>query len=173
MSHQHNICCYADDSTYSKSDHNPEVLRQDIDAKYQEIASYIHRNKLVLNGDKTHLLVMTSATNHRNHGDYDIVLNTGNEIIKPIQYEKLLGGYISNNFKWNENIRENKKSIFKTVTTRINALSKISKFSNFKTRKAIANDIIMSKFIQLIQLWGGCSEYLLIFFRNSKIRLPE
>ena len=128
------ICCYADDSTYSKSDKNPETLKQDIDQTYQVIANYMHRNRLVINGDKTHLLIMTSQSNHRKHGDYDIVLNTGNEIIKPINMEKLLGGFITNNFKWNENLRDNKKSVSNTVTSRINALTKVSRYADFKTR---------------------------------------
>ena len=50
--------------------------------------------------------------------------------------------------------------------SRINALKQISRFSNFKTRKMIANGVVMSKFIYLIQLWGGCPDYLLTFLQS-------
>ena len=111
------ICCFADDSTYSKSGTDPIQLKADIEAKYRDIANYMASNKLVLNSDKTHLLVMATQAKHRKHQDFGITLNTGTEEIQPIHHEKLLGGFVSNNFKWNEHIRENEKSIFRTLVS--------------------------------------------------------
>ena len=119
------------------------------------------KNKLVLNDEKTHLLVMTSAKNHRTHQDYNITLDTGSKIIEPISEEKLLGGIISNDLKWNCHIMDSKQSLSRILTSRINALSKISGCSSFKNRKLIANGIVMSHLTYLVQLYGGCSEYLL------------
>merc|ERR1711997_808082 len=99
------------------------------------------KNKLVLNGDKTHLLVLASSKNHKKHENYGITLDTGTKIIQPSEYEKLLGGFISNDLSWKEHIRDNEKSLFKVITSRINALSKISTIASFKTRKMIANGI--------------------------------
>ena len=125
----------------------------------------MNSNKLVLNTDKTHLLVMCSKSNHRKNGDFGITLNTGTEVIEPIPSEKLLGGYISSDFTWNNHIRDNQNSVFKTLVSRINALSKISNFCSFKTRKMIANGVVQSRLIYLIQLWGGCSNYLIRFLQ--------
>ena len=47
------------------------------------------------------------------------------------------------------------------ITSRLNALKKVSRISNFKTRKMIANGIVISKFIYLVQIWGGTSEFLI------------
>ena len=159
------MCCFADDSTYSKSSTDPDALKNDIDDKYKKIVRYMNNNKLVLNTDKTHLLVMCSKSNHSKHGNYGITLNTGAEIIEPVSSEKLLGGFISNDYTWNIHIRDSDKSLFRTLVSRINALSKISKFSSFKTRKMIANGVVQSRLIYLIQLWGGCSCYLLKFLQ--------
>ena len=41
-------------------------------------------NKLVLNDDKTHLLVMAPKQLRKNHGNFGITLNTGTEIIELI-----------------------------------------------------------------------------------------
>ena len=155
------ICCFADDSTYSISSKDPEILKQDIDNKYKLISRYMASNKLVLNTDKTHLLVMCTAINHRKNENHGITLNTGSEIIYPIKCEKLLGGMVSNDFLWNNHIRDDKKSLFRNLVSRINAMNKISRFSSFKTRKMIANGVIMSRLIYLIQLWGGSSFYLI------------
>ena len=72
----------------------------------------------------------------------------------------MLGGVISNDLKWTDNIRDNPKSLIKCLSTRLNALAKISHIASFKTRKMIANGIFLSKLIYLIQVWGGCSEFL-------------
>ena len=161
-------CCYADDSTYSKSHKNPIELKTIIDEKYNILADYMHNNKLILNSDKTHLMIMTSDVNHRKHGTYDITLNTGTEIIKPDQNEFILGGTISDDLKWKAHILYGKKSLVKMITTRINALRKVSRYSNFRVRKMIGNGIVMGKFIYLIQLWGGCSEFLLTILQKQQ-----
>ena len=56
---------------------------------------------------------------------------------------------------------DSKQSLSRILTSRINALSKISRCSSFKNRKLIANGIVMSHLTYLVQLYGGCSEYLL------------
>ena len=88
------------------------------------------------------------------------MLNTGEEVIEPTSNEKLLGGVISNNFTWNNHIRDNKTSMFKILTSKINALSKVSRISNFKTRKMVASGLVMSTLNYLVQLYGSCSGYL-------------
>ena len=118
-------------------------------------------NKLVLNSDKTHLLIFTTKRKHQLYNNFGISLNTGSEIIEPDESEKLLGAYISNDFTWNTHIRDGEKPLFKVLTSRVNALAKISRITSFKHRKMIANGIFMSHVMYLIQLWGGCSGYLL------------
>ena len=149
--------------TISRSD--PEELSPLIEKKYKDIARYMNANKLVLNSDKTHLLVMATPHQHSQHQNFGITLNTGAEIIEPIYSEKLLGGNITNDFKFNEHLKENENSVFRSLTSRVNALSKISRVSSFKTRKMIANGIVMSKLVYLIQWWGGCSSYLIDFLQ--------
>ena len=43
-------------------------------------------NRLVLNTDKTHLMVMASSSQHRVHRNYNVELVTENEIIFPETY---------------------------------------------------------------------------------------
>ena len=119
------------------------------------------QNKLVLNGDKTHLLIMASSQKHRKFEHFGIFLDTGNEEILPISSEKLLGAKISNNFLWNDHIRDDDYSMFKSLTSKINALYKISKLSSFKTRKMIASGLVLFTLTYIIQVYGGCSVYLI------------
>ena len=151
------ICCFADDSTFSISDKDPATLEHKMNLKYKEISSYMSMNRLALNTDKTHVLIMASAQQHNKHGNFGVVLNTGAEIITPSDDERLLGAQVSNNFLWNAHIFGNEKSMVKMFTSRINA--------SFKTRKMIANGLVMSRIVYLIQVYGNASEYLLRFLQ--------
>ena len=95
---------------------------------------------------------MTPAENHQNHQNFGITLDTGTEIIEPKSDERLLGGRISNDMKWNCHIRDNKQSLIAILTSRINAMSKMSTYSSFKNRKMIANGVVMSYMTYLIQV---------------------
>ena len=51
--------------------------------------------------------------------------------------------------------------MLKTLNKRVGALKKVSKIASFKSRKMIANGVILSSLIYLIPLWSGCESYLL------------
>ena len=109
------IVCYADDCTYCFSDKNPGNLQNKIEEAFKKIAQYMNNNKLFLNSDKTHLLILTSSKAHSNHGDYGIKLNTGSEIVKPSEEERLLGANLKNDLLWNNHLRDHKKSVISTL----------------------------------------------------------
>ena len=88
-------------------------------------------------------------------------MDTGSEKIEPRSEERLLGTTVSNDLGWSRHIRDGKKSLISILTSRINALNKVASYSSFKNRKMIANGVVMSHITYLIQLYGGCSEYLL------------
>ena len=73
----------------------------------------------------------------------------------------MLGGNISQNLKWTNHILLNEKSLVKQLGTKLNALRKISKVADFKTRKMLADGLFMSKLVYLIPLWGGCEKFLI------------
>ena len=118
-------------------------------------------NMLFLKSDKTHLLVMASATQHRLYENYEVELDTGLETILPQNHKRLLVSEFSSNFKCNEHIKDNELSLHRQLTTKINSLQKISYAASFSTRRIIANGIVISRIIYAIKLWGGANDYLL------------
>ena len=88
----------------------------------------------------------------RLHGDITIL---------PTESEKLLGGTLHQSLEWNHHISDNENSMVRQLTSRINGLKKISVNSTFNTRLMIANGVVMSKMVYLINLWGGAQQYLL------------
>ena len=115
----------------------------------------MNQNKLVLNGDKTHLLIMASSNKHRRHQDFGITLETGTKIIEPISSEKLLGAKLSNNFTWNLHIRDDDHYMFRTLTSKINALYKVSLMTGFLNRKMVASGLILSTLTYIMQVYGA------------------
>ena len=93
------ISCFADDSSFSKSNKDTQSLNEELRVKYSEISEYMASNMLVLKSDKTHLLVMASATQHRLYDNYEVELITGLETILPQNHKRLLGSEFSSNFK--------------------------------------------------------------------------
>ena len=124
------------------------------------MANYLGNNRLKLNDDKTHLLMLTTEQKRRVI-TIDTKINTPMGDIKPKKSEKLLGIIIQDDLKWTEYILKDEKSLIKQLNSRLNALKIISKVASFKVRLMIANGIFCSKLIFQISLWGGTEEYLL------------
>jgi hypothetical protein len=124
----------------------------------------MNNNKLKLNGDKTHLILLSTDKAWKtklNQNSITLQTGPGEEPISTTNCENLLGGFISQNLKWTNHILLNEKSLVKQLGTRLNALKKISRVADFKTRKMLADGLFMSKLIYLIPLWGGCEKFLI------------
>ena len=154
------LCCFADDSTYSVGEGDQDILSGKLTEKYKVIANYMTNNRLKLNDDKTHLLVM-STQQKRARGNIHVSISTPTETIQPIKSEKLLGIHIHENMKWSEYVQDNDQSLIKQLTSRLSALKITSRLASFKVRLMVANGIFCSKLIYGIALWGGCELGLL------------
>ena len=154
------VCCYADDSTYTVKGKDPEELSEKLSRKYKVMFDYLTDNKLKVNDDKTHLLVMTTRQKRRFVDTSSVTITTPTAIISPSKVEKLLGVPIHQDMRWVEHVLDGNESLVKALNKRLAALKKIGQVASFKTRKAIANGVFMSKLIYVMPLWSGCEEYL-------------
>ena len=123
------------------------------------LEEWISGNKLVINPDKTHLMVM--GPKRFNNKRTQVCIQAGTFTITPTETETLLGGHLHQSLQWNHHIRDGKKSIMKQLTGRINGLKKIARNATFSTRLMLANGVVMSKVVYLITVWGGAQQYLL------------
>ena len=158
------LCCYADDSSFFFSSKNIESLEQTISEKYQSVSTFMGNNKLKLNGDKTHLMLLSTDRAWRSkltEESLTLVTSPDGPVIHTSKCENLLGCIISQNLKWTDHILLSKNSLVKQLGTRLNALKVMSKVSDFKTRKMLANGLFMSKLVYLMPLWGGCEQFLI------------
>ena len=153
------LVTYVDDGTCTVVDKDPSTLSDTLSDKYKVIEEYMISNKLVINGDKTHLVVM--GTNKMTESRQAVSMKAGDFTILPSETENLLGCMINQNLKWKTLIQTGEKSLLKNLTTKLNALQKVSTYATFKTRLAAANGVFMSTLSYLLPVWGGCEGYLL------------
>ena len=134
-------------------------MSEKLTAQYNTISDYMAANQLVINADKTHLIVMgTKKTASRRN---EVSLLAGDHNIVHSRTEKLLGAHICEDLKWKEHLLNNEQSAIRQLTSRVNGLVKICERASPGTRLKVANGIFISKLCYLIELWGGCEEYLL------------
>ena len=148
------VCCYADDSTYTATGSDLVELSNKLSHKYTVMADFLTANKLKVNDDKTHLLVMSTRQKRQHKNTSNMTINTPTAIITPSIVERLLGAQVHQDMRWREHLMDNKDSLLKSLNQRIGAIKKISKVSSFKTR------IFVSKLIYLMPVWMGCEDFL-------------
>ena len=83
---------YVDDGAFSYAEADPAILSQVLTNKYSMLEQWMHANKLVINPDKTHLMVMGSKKHTATRKSVSLVAD--GHIIKPSMTEKLLGGQL-------------------------------------------------------------------------------
>ena len=156
------ICCYADDTTFTTTDSDHAALSTKLSAKYNIIAEFMVNNRLKLNDEKTHLLVIsTGQARIRTQSCNLVEIRTPSENIKPSFHERLLGCWVQNDLKWSDHVRDNDESLVKALTTRLSAIKKVARLTSFQNRKMLAEGIFTSKLSYLIALWGGCGAGML------------
>ena len=153
------LCCYADDSTYTAVGDDAKEWSENTH-NYEVLADFLTSNKLKVNDDKTHLIVMSTRQKRRHRPTNTMTINTPTAIIAPSTAERLLGAQVHQDMRWREHILESKDALIKELNKRAGAMKKISQSASFKTRKMIANGIFVSKLIYLMPVWMGCEDYL-------------
>ena len=153
------LTAFVDDSTYQVSASTPDELSEKLTMQYRKLADYMGDTGLVINDDKTHLIVL--GTKKDANKRRDVKVETGTVTVTPVPTEKLLGLQIHESLKFSEHCRDNENSLFKKLIPRMNALKKLSVNASFKTRLMVANATIMSTFSYMLPVWGGTEEYII------------
>jgi hypothetical protein len=125
-----NMVNFVDDGTAYVADKNPQIVSQKLTNHYNKIQEYMHSNKLVINSDKTHLVVMAgrgAAAAKR----MEVQVRAGPDEIEQSVSEKLLGGIIHQSGRWNEMVKNSKSSIICQLAGRLNGLKKLEQ-ADFK-----------------------------------------
>ena len=146
------LTCYVDDSTYSFSSHDPNQLNLMLANQYRVLASYFGDNRLVINDEKTNLIVIGT----KRHDELRTQVNGQFQTVTvtPSEDGKLLGIMIHQSLKWRQHLIGGENALIKKLSKRLGALKRISYNASFKTRLMIANACFMSVLSYMITIWG-------------------
>ena len=143
---------FADDSTISASGTDVEDISNVLTENCSLVSTWMMRNKLRLNVDKTHLI--TVGTRNRIAGlPSEIMVEMDSVKLKESveKSEVLLGVSVENNLKWHQTVNTLKMKL----KSRIAGLSKLRCIVPFHTLKYITQGIFNSVLIYCLPLFGG------------------
>ena len=160
------MATFVDDSTSYFGHADPLVVKEVTQRNYNATENYMHSNKLKINGEKSHLLVLTkgdsvaggAAAAQRREV---VTLEAGGKLIKGSEHERLLGAIVHQNGNWRMMIRDGKRSITKQLACRIGALKIIAKNADKQTRLMVAGGLVQAKLAYLLSLFGAAPSYLI------------
>ena len=78
-----------DDGAYSYGEADPAVLSEVLTRKYDKLEQWMHANKLVINPDKTHLMVMGSKK--YSAARKEVSITASGHLVELTATEKLFG----------------------------------------------------------------------------------
>ena len=158
---------FVDDATAYFGHHDTAEVTRVTNKNFTAIEQYMHANKLKINSNKTHLLVISKSSGGemRSQGAArrraEVTLTAGGETIEQSDSELLLGATVHHSGNWAVMLRDGKASLQSQLRNRINALKKICHDADLQTRKTVANGLIQSKLQYLLPLFGAAPDYLL------------
>ena len=110
------------------------ILKAKTDKKFEEMAGYLKTQKLKVNEEKTHIMLLKTRQK-RKQAKETLTIKAGSEEIKASKTEKLLGIEIESNLGFGKHI----DSLVEKLEVGIKAIRAITGIANFKTRKSILN----------------------------------
>ena len=144
---------YADDTTLTAAGHTLDSIGEQLTESCATVTEWMKANKLKLNPDKTHILVMGTEQKLRNLTSSVQVVMDG-VLLKedPSKTELLLGCQLEAGLKWREQI----KYVVSKLKTRLVALTNLRFIVPYYTRKLITQGIFNSTLAYCLPLYGGC-----------------
>ena len=143
---------YADDTTLTGSG-SIENIEVQLNNDCSTVSHWMRANKLKLNPDKTHiLLVGTQQRINSLDTTINVVIDGITLQEDPSRMENLLGCKIQANLKWNKQI----ETLLVKLKSRLSCLMKIRYSASFETRKMLTEGVFNSVLLYCLPVFGGC-----------------
>ena len=152
------INTFVDDSIVKiKLEDDPNKHNNQVEDALKTVNNYMNANSLVLNRDKSKILVITNNSDIRDNSKVKV---PDKEDITPVRNMVYLGIQVQDDLKWNYFITDSKDNLVKRLKNKINAIKMIRRYLSTKTTKMIFNKVFMSTLLYGATLWQGAPLYL-------------
>ena len=143
------IDMYADDTTLTVSANDATVVEEKLTVALNRVMAWIKENRLVLNTDKTCVMLIGSPANLKKIESFTISLN-GN-LIKRVQFTKCLGFLIDEELKWSKQI----ENVSKLTQKNINMIKRAKSFLPQKSLKLLYNSLVLQRLDYCSVAWSN------------------
>ena len=153
------IPCYADDCTIVVAHKRQTENKTDLNKKLNKITEFLQSNQLSINQSKTKTQNYM-VRQKRARVDNDPVMMTveteeGTKDIKNEIHAKILGINLQEDLGWRSQLESGTKPLLPNLRRRVGALRHIRNQIPRKGRLILANGLVLSKMLYMIQVWGG------------------
>ena len=140
---------FADDNTISATDRNVENLISILESESGIAIKWFRENEMIVNPDKFQTIIIKK--DKAMHEEY--VLKLGN--VEPTTKPKveLLGIHIDEKLNFDEHV----SFLCKKASNQLNAICRLQKFIDNKSRKILLNSFVYSNFNYCPLIWHFCS----------------
>ena len=146
------VDCYADDSTLTATADSVEEIGRKLTSDCANVVRWMSENKLKLNAEKTHVLMLgTDQRLRRQESTLQVTIDQTRLEEDPKKCEVLLGCQVQSNLKWDNQVSAVKAKLKKRLT----GLIKLKGLGPFSVRKTIAEGIFHSVMVYCLPLYGG------------------
>ena len=146
---------YADDTTIYDVQPNKEKLEENLQKSLTLLDKWCKENGLLLNTDKTKVMLITSGQKRSQMRDNTITLTYNNLDLKLTHSEKVLGVNIDENLVWNSHFQQ----VVKKVSSYLWLLSQLSRYLSIEDRLLFYNAYIKPQFDYCCVIWGNSTTY--------------
>ena len=142
---------YADDSTAYDIHSNMQTLQQNLQNALLLLNKWCRENGMVINTDKTKVMLITSRQKRSNLQDNNLELNFNDVDLKLSSNEKILGVQIEENLLWNSHFQY----ISKKIASSLWLLSQIKLFLSVDDKLLFYNAYIRPHLEYCSVIWGN------------------
>ena len=157
------IISYADDSTLTFSSNSRPNNQIKLKEGLDNLENFLTSNKLAINRSKTTISeVMIGQKRARTPGNPPTLSERDADrtmkIIECQQEVRLLGATLTDNITWTAHIETGEEALLPAIRKTLGILKHIGRAIPTKSKKILAEGLIVSRLRYLISIWGGTSE---------------
>ena len=147
------LTMYADDTTLYICGVDNGVLQSKIQEDLDRISVWLAKNKLSLNIDKTHFMILGTQQRIKAHdnGINPISLKFNGSALSRVRSAKCLGVIIDENLLWHEHV----DFLCKKVIASLSMLKRIRNFLDERDLLLLYNCLIQSQLDYCCEVWGS------------------
>ena len=146
--HDGTVDMYADDTTLTVSGSNATEVEQKLTKSMENVFSWVTKNRLVLNADKTNVMLIGPRSILNGVKDFSVTLN--GSFLKRVKEAKCLGVIIDEELRWTEHVEK----VVKTAQKNISVIKRAKSYVSARSLKLLYNAIVLPHFDYCSSVWS-------------------